>query len=73
MFNPTNQRNSKLYSNCSISSRSLRTLYSACNSSARNSLSGAIDGRPIHAYNASNLGDIRCNAASVITRTRRSG
>jgi len=73
MLNPTNHRNSKSYSSRSISCRSLRTLYSACNSSARNNLSGGIDGRPKHAYNAANSGDIRCNAASVIARTRRSG
>jgi hypothetical protein len=35
-----------LYSSCSISSRSLRIEYCNCNSSARSSFSGAIEGRP---------------------------
>src|SRR6267378_8252136 len=37
---PTNQRNSRLYSSCSISIRSLRTEYSTWSSSARNKCSG---------------------------------
>src|SRR5438309_1245460 len=39
-FKPTNQRNSRLYSICSINGCSLRIEYSACNSSARSSRSG---------------------------------
>src|SRR5438034_794010 len=50
---PTNQRNSRLYSSCSISIRSLRTEYSTWSSSARNRCSGGIDGRPVFAYIAS--------------------
>ena len=46
MFRPTNHRNSRLYSNCSINIRSLRTVYNTCKSNARNNFSGGIDGRP---------------------------
>lgn len=34
MFNPTNHRNRKLYPNCSINIRSLRTVYRTCRSKA---------------------------------------
>src|SRR5262249_27643708 len=47
IFSPTNQRNSRLYSHCSINRRSLRTVYRTCKMSARRSFSGGIDGRPI--------------------------
>src|SRR6516225_6604706 len=43
MPRPTNQRNSRLYSSCSISIRSLRTEYSTWISNARNRCSGGID------------------------------
>ena len=39
------------WSSCSISIRSLRTEYSTWSSNARNNFSGAIDGRPVLAYN----------------------
>jgi len=57
MFVPTNQRKSKLKFNSSINNRSLRNVYSTSSSSARNNLSGAIEGRPISAYIFSNWGD----------------
>ena len=44
---PTNQRNMRLYSSCSISCRSERIEKNACSSNARSSFSGGIDGRPI--------------------------
>src|SRR5262249_2880 len=44
---PTNQRNSRLYSSCSITIRSLRTEYSTCSTRARNRCSGGIEGRPV--------------------------
>jgi len=47
---PTNQRNSRLLSISSISKRSLRIEYSIYSNCARNSFSGAIDGRPTWAY-----------------------
>jgi hypothetical protein len=72
-FNPTNQRNNKLYSSCSTSIRSLRIEYRACNSSARNSRSGAIDGLPAFAYISSNRPLIDSSAASTIALTGRNG
>ncbi len=53
--------------------RSLRIEYSACNNSARNSISGAIDGRPIREYNPSNKGDSCRKASSHILRKGRNG
>ena len=47
MPSPTNHRNSRLYSSCSISIRSLRTEYSTWSNSARSRCSGGIDGRPV--------------------------
>jgi hypothetical protein len=44
---PTNRRNSRLYSSCSITIRSLRTEYSTWSRSARNRCSGGIEGRPV--------------------------
>jgi hypothetical protein len=46
MPSPTNQRNSRLKSSCSMSWRSERTEKNACSSEARSNFSGAIDGRP---------------------------
>jgi len=69
---PTNQRNSKLYSSCSISIRSLRTEYSTCRK-ARKRCSGGIDGRPVAAYIASKRGDSRGRASSVMLRIVRNG
>src|SRR5271165_4202945 len=54
---PTNHRNSRLKSICSISCRSLRIAYSTCNSRARSSCSGGIEGRPRRAYSASKCND----------------
>ena len=42
---PTNQRNDKLYSSCSINIRSLRIEYKTWSNSARNNCSGASGGR----------------------------
>jgi hypothetical protein len=53
--------------------RSLRTVYSTGSSSARNSFSGAIDGRPPLAYSSSKRDPNSLSAASTITRTVRSG
>src|SRR5215472_3094799 len=73
IFSPTNQRNSRLYSNCSINRRSLRTVYSTCKMSARRSFSGGIDGRPILEYICENARDNCFNTMSVISRMARSG
>ena len=73
MFNPTNHRNSRLYCNCSISSRSLRIVYRICSSSARTSFSGAIDGRPVAEYSSLNLADNPCSTSSIILRIARKG
>jgi hypothetical protein len=48
-------------------------LYSICSSKARSSFSGAIEGRPVVAYNRSNRGDKRASAASVMRRMGRNG
>ena len=58
IFKPTNQRNSRLSLSSSISSRSLRIVYSTCSNRARNNCSGGIDGRPVLAYRPANLRDI---------------
>jgi hypothetical protein len=73
MPSPTNQRNSKLYSSCSISMRSLRIEYSTCSNNARNKCSGGIDGRPVDAYRTSNRGDSPRRASSVMVRMARNG
>ena len=73
MFIPTNHRNNKLYCSCSISIRSLRTVYNTCISSARSSFSGAIDGRPNVAYIWLNTGDNAFKATSAIARIGRNG
>ena len=52
-FSPINQRYSRLKPICSIGCRSLRMEYRTCSNSARSSFSGAIEGRPRRAYNAS--------------------
>ena len=52
---------------------SLRIEYSICNNCARNSFSGAIDGRPSLAYIRSNCGDSARRTSSTIVRTTRSG
>ena len=39
-----NMGSHRLYSNCSINIRSLRTVYNTCNSNARSNFSGGIDG-----------------------------
>src|SRR5262249_32761137 len=51
MLKPTNQRKRRLYSSCSMSSRSLRTEQRTWRSSARSSFSRATDGRPVFRYN----------------------
>jgi hypothetical protein len=43
---PTNQRNSRLQSSCSMSYHSERTVLNACSRSARSNRSDRIDGRP---------------------------
>jgi hypothetical protein len=73
MLRPTNQRNNRLYCSCSISSRSLRTVYSACNNKARSSCSGGTDGRPMSEYSRSKRGDNRVSTVSVICRIGRNG
>ena len=73
MFRPTNHRNSRLYSSCSISIRSLRTVYSTSSNKARSNFSGAIDGRPIFEYMAVNLRDNFARTRSVIWRIARNG
>jgi hypothetical protein len=54
-----------------MSIRSLRTVYSTCNSSARSSFSGAIDGRPNAAYIWLNTGESAFNPTSAISRIGR--
>jgi len=73
MFNPTNHRNSMLYSSCSVSMRSLRTVYSTCNSRARSSFSGGIDRRPSLAYMRENTCDNCVKIVSVRRRIARNG
>jgi hypothetical protein len=45
MFAPMNHLSSSLYSNCSITIRSLLTEYNICNNKALHYVSGLIDGR----------------------------
>ena len=73
MFRPTNQRNSRLYSSCSISIRSLRIVYNTCSSSARNSFSGAIEGRPQSTYSRPNDRDSPFKTTSTMVRIGRKG
>src|SRR3954447_8647960 len=60
----------QLIRSLSSASSSLRTEYSIC---ARNSFSGAIEGRPSSEYMSSNSGDISPSALSTIARIARSG
>ena len=53
--------------------RWLCTEYSACNRSARNNFSGAIDGRPVLAYSLLNRGCSSLNASSVMARSECKG
>jgi len=53
--------------------RSLRMEYRTCNSNARNSFSGAIDGRPQSAYSWSKDRESPFNARSTIGRIVRNG
>ena len=73
MFRPTNHRNSRLYSNCSISIRSLRMVYSTCSNKARSNFSGGIDERPIVEYMCANFWDNFAKMWSVIWRMARKG
>ena len=71
-----NQRNSMLYSVCSMSWRSDRMLNRICSSIARSSFSGATLGRPPStsaSYMAENSPSILTNASLTITRMRRNG
>lgn len=70
---PTNQRNSRLSSICSISIRSERTEKNACNSVARRSISGGIEGRPIWEYSASKRPFSPARTSSAKARIGRSG
>src|SRR5437763_7140394 len=63
---PTNQRNNRLYSNCSINIRSLRTVYRTCNSNARSNFSGGIDRRPMSEYIFENNCDSCAKIVSAI-------
>ena len=58
---------------CSISMRSLRTVYRICSSRARSSFSGGIDGRPVVEYSMLNMSDNSVRTRSLSVRTARSG
>jgi hypothetical protein len=58
---------------CSISIRSERTEKNACNSVARSSISGGIEGRPIVEYRPAKRRLSLPNASSVNARIGRSG
>src|SRR3954469_3689538 len=73
MFMSRNHRKSRLYSICSHSIRSLRTVYSAISSVAFNSRSGGIEGRPTELYICSNTGDSVRSASSARIFTCLSG
>src|SRR5208282_1305188 len=60
-----NQRNNRLYSNCSQNIRSLRTVYSAIKSEAFNNRSGGIEGRPTSLYICSTTGESSLSATSA--------
>jgi hypothetical protein len=60
IFSPKNQRNSRFYCNCSISRRSLRTVYRICSSNARNRFSGAID----NPFSTSSAGSLATDEAN---------
>ena len=69
---PTNQRNSRSYSSRSISCRSERIEYNACGSIARNSRSGAVEGRPIREYSAAKSAlSLQRHVRDLPDRTRR--
>ena len=70
---PTNQRNSELYSSCSINIRSLRIEYRTWSSRARESCSGATQGQPVRDYNLRSFRSNRANARFVISRVARNG
>jgi len=58
---------------CSVSIRSLRTVYSTCNNRARNNFCGGTEGRPISEYMVANRPDRCSNTLSQIRRMARSG
>jgi len=70
---PTNQRNSRSNSSRSINCRSERIEENACNSMARSSFSGGIEGRPLREYNAENSPESATSASFTTTRMIRSG
>jgi hypothetical protein len=73
MFMSRNHRKSRLYSICSHSIRSLRTVYSAIRRVAFSSRSGGIEGRPTELYICSNTGESVRSASSARVFTCLSG
>jgi hypothetical protein len=67
------QRNDRSKSIRSIICRSERMPWNSCNSSVRNSFSGAIEGRPIREYTAFNCGPMSVSASFTRPRIARSG
>jgi hypothetical protein len=71
MFRPTNQRSAMLHCSPMTSFRSLGIPSRYPPTSARNSCSGGIDGRPVPEY--SGLQNRRMDRSSISGRIRRSG